>query len=92
MRQDVTVTSGTSSFSASRGPAMGIESQPSRKRTVDLQTEDVGDNEQMDANESATPFPQAEGESCDGRVFIGNWEHDESEKAQPAFGRQSRRR
>ena len=92
MRQDVTATSGTSSSSASRGPAIDIESQPSRKRAADVQTEDVEDNEQMDANESATPFPQAEGESCDGRVFIGSWEHDESENAQPAFGRQSRRR
>ena len=61
MRQDFTATSGTSSSSASRGPAIDIESQPSRKRAADVQTEDVEDNEQMDANESATPFPQAEG-------------------------------
>ena len=33
----------------------------------------------MDANESAASLPQAEGESSDGRMFIGNWEHDESE-------------
>ena len=37
------------------------------------------DNEQLDANESAAPFSQVEGESSDGRMFIGNWEHDESE-------------
>ena len=72
MRQDITA-------SASRGPAMDIESQPSRKRVADVQTVDVEDHEQMDADESAAPFPQAEGESSDGRMFIGNWEHDESE-------------
>ena len=33
----------------------------------------------MDANESAAPFPQAEEEFSDGRMFTGNWEHDESE-------------
>ena len=78
-RQDVTATSGASPSSASRGPAMDSESQPSRKRAADVQTKDFEDNEQMDANESAASFPQAEEESSDGRVFIGNWEHDESE-------------
>ena len=73
MRQDITATSG-----ASRGPAMDIESRPSRKRVADVQTEDLEDNEQMDANESAAPLPQAEGKSSDGRIFVGNWEHDES--------------
>ena len=58
---------------------MDIESRPSRKRVADVSTEDLEDNEQMDANESAAPFAQAEGESSDGRMFIGNWEHDESE-------------
>ena len=33
----------------------------------------------MDANESSASLPQAEGESSDGRMFIGNWEHVESE-------------
>ena len=33
----------------------------------------------MDANESTSPFPQAETESLDGRMFIGSWEHIESE-------------
>ena len=32
---------------------MDIESRPSRKRVADVQTEDLEDNEQMDANESA---------------------------------------
>ena len=50
MRQDVTATSGASSSSASRGPAMDIESRPSRKRVADVQTEDLEDNEQMDAS------------------------------------------
>ena len=58
---------------------MNIESQPSRKRVADVQTDDLEDNEQVDANESAASLPQAEGESSDGRMFIGNWEHDESE-------------
>ena len=52
MRQDVTATSGASSSSDSRGPAMDIESRPSRKRVADVQTEGLEDNEQMDANES----------------------------------------
>ena len=79
MRQDITATSGASSSSASRGPAMDTESRPSRKRAADVQTEDLEDNEQLDANESAALLPQAEGESSDGRMFIGNWEHVESE-------------
>ena len=58
---------------------MDVESRPSRKRVADVQTEDLEDNEQMDANESTPPIPQAEGESSDGRMSIGNWEHDESE-------------
>ena len=33
----------------------------------------------MDANESAASLPQAEVVSSDGRKFIGNWEHVESE-------------
>ena len=78
MKQDITATSGASS-SASRGPAMDIESQPSRKRAADVQTEDLEDNEQMGANGSAASLRQAEGESADGRMFIGNCEHDESE-------------
>ena len=40
MRQDLTATSGASSSSASRGPAMDTESRPSRKRAADVQTED----------------------------------------------------
>ena len=79
MRQDITAPSGASSSSASRGPAMDAESRPSRKRVADVHTEDLEDNEQMDANESTPTFPQAEGESSDGRKFSGNWEHDESE-------------
>ena len=58
---------------------MDIESRPSRKRVADVQTENLEDNEQMDANESAASLPQAEGEPSDGRMFIGSWEHDESE-------------
>ena len=77
--QDVTATGGPSSSSASRGPAMDVECRLSRKRAADLQTEDLEDNEQMDANESAEHLLQAEGESSDGRMFIGIWEHDESE-------------
>ena len=79
MKQDITATSGASSSSASRGPAMDIESRPSRKRAADVQTEDLEDNEQLDAIESAASLLQAEGESPDGRMFIGNWEHVESE-------------
>ena len=78
-RRDVTATSGASSSDVSRGPAMDIESRPSRKRVADVQTEDLEDKKQMDANESTSPLPQAEEESLDGRMFIGNWEHDESE-------------
>ena len=34
----------------------------------------------MDAKESTSPFPHAEEEgSSDGKMFIGNWEHVESE-------------
>ena len=72
MRQDVTATCGASSSSASRGPAIYIESRPSRKRVADVQTEDLEDNEQMGAHETAASLPQAEEESSDGRMFIGN--------------------
>ena len=65
MRQDITATNDASSSSTSRGPAMDIESRPSRKRAADVQTEDPEGNEQMDANESTSPFPQAEVESPD---------------------------
>ena len=79
MRQDVTATSGAASSSARRGPAMDTECQPSRKRAAEIQTEDLEDNKHMDANECPEHLPQAEEESSDGRMFIGNWEHDESE-------------
>ena len=79
MKQDITATIGTSSSSASKGPAMDTESQPSRKRAANEQTEELKDNEQLDADESAASLPQAEGESFDGRMFIDNWEHVESE-------------
>ena len=79
MRKDITATSGASSSSASRGPAVDSESRPSRKRAADVQTADLEGNEQLDANESAASLPQAEGESSDGIMFIGNWEHVESE-------------
>ena len=61
MRQDITATSGGSSSSASRGPALDTDSRPSRKRAEDVQTEDLEDNEQLDANESAASLPQVEG-------------------------------
>ena len=79
MRQDIIATSGASSSSASRGPAVDTESRPSRKRVADIQTKVLEDNEQMDANENAASLPQAEGKSSDGRMFIWNWEHEESE-------------
>ena len=60
MKQDITATSGASSSSASRGPAMDTESRPPRKRAAHVQTEDLEDNEQLDANESAASLPQAE--------------------------------
>ena len=52
---------------------MDIDSQPSRKRAADVQTEELEDGEQMtltevDANESTLSLPQAEGESSDGRT------------------------
>ena len=50
MRQDITATNDASSSSANRGPAMDIESRPSRKRAADVQREDLEDNEQLDAN------------------------------------------
>ena len=61
MRQDITATNDASSSSTSRGPAMDIESRPSRKRAADVQTEDPEGNEQMDANESTSPFPTSGG-------------------------------
>ena len=51
MKQDITAASGASSSSASRGPALDTESRPSRKRAADVQTEDLEDNEQLDADE-----------------------------------------
>ena len=86
MKQDTTATSGDSSSSASREDAKDTESRPSRKRAADVQTEDLEDNEQLDANENAAPLPQAEGESSDGRMFIGNWEHVESETHKQRLG------
>ena len=86
MRQDITATSGASSFSASRGPSMDTDSRPSRNRAADVQTEDLEDNEQLDANESAASLPQAKEESSDGRMFIGNWEHVESETHNQRLG------
>ena len=77
MRQDVTATNDASSSSASSGPAMDIESRPSMKRVADAQS-GLEDIEQTDSNQSTSTLPQAE-ESLDGRMFIGNWEHDESE-------------
>ena len=71
MRQDITATSGAPFSSASRGHAMDTESRPSRKRAADVQTEDLEDNEQLDADESAASLPRAEEESSDERVFIG---------------------
>ena len=44
------------------------------------------DNEPLDANESAASLPQAEVESSDGRMFIGNWEHVESETHNQRLG------
>ena len=55
MEQDITATSG------SRGPAMDTESRPSRKRAADVQTEDLEDKEQLDANESAASLPTSRG-------------------------------
>ena len=89
LRQDITATSGASYYSASRGPAMDTESRPSRKRAADVPTEDLVDNEQLDASESAASLPQAEGESSDGRMFIGNWEHVESETHNQRLGDKS---
>ena len=65
---------------------MDTESRPSRKRAADVQPEDLEDNEQLDANESAASLPQAEEESSDGRMFIGNWEHVESETHNQRLG------
>ena len=54
-----------------------------RKRAADVQTEDLEDNEQLDADESTASLPQVEGESSDERMFTGNWEHNESETHNP---------
>ena len=86
MKQDITATSVAASSSASRGPAMDTGSRPSRKRAADVQTEDLEENEQLDANESAASLPQAKGESPYGRMFIGNWEHVESETHNQCLG------
>ena len=40
----------------------------------------------MDANENAASLPQVEGQSSDGRMFIGNWEHVESETHKQRLG------
>ena len=40
----------------------------------------------MDANENAASLPQAEGDSSDGRIFIGNGEHVESETHNQRLG------
>ena len=86
IRQDITATSGAPSFSASRGHAMDTESRPSRKRAADVQTEDLEDKEQLGADESAASLPQAEVESSDERMFIGNCEHVESETHNQRLG------
>ena len=65
---------------------MDTESRPSRKRAANVQTEDLEDNEQLDANENAASLPQAEGESSDRRMFIGNWEHVESDAHKQRLG------
>ena len=72
MKQDITATSGASS-------AMDTESGPSRKRAADV-------HGQLDADESAASLPQAEEESSDGRMFIGKWEHVESETHKHLLG------
>ena len=77
MKQDITATSGASSSSASRGPGHkvdrpGNEPQMSKQKIWRITSNWI-------ANESAASLPQAEGESSDGRMFIGNWEHVESE-------------
>ena len=65
---------------------MDTESRPSRKRAADVQAEGSEDNERLDANENAASLPQAEGKSSDGRMFIGNWEHVESETHNQRLG------
>ena len=65
---------------------MDTESRPSRKRAADVQTEDLEDNDQLDANENAASLPQAEGESSDRRMFVGNWEHVESDAHKQRLG------
>ena len=59
---------------------------PKVKRAADVQTEDLEDHEQLDANENAASLPQAEEDSSDGRMFIGNWEHVESETHKQRVG------
>ena len=81
MRQDVTATSGASSSIASRGPAKDIESRPSRKRAADVQTEDLEENEQMDANESAASLPQAEEEAIGNTTSLKRNQHLEDKVA-----------
>ena len=65
---------------------MDTESRPSRKRAADVQTQYFEENEQLDADESAASLPQAEGESSDGRMFIGICEHVESETHNQRLG------
>ena len=86
MKQDITATSGASSSSARRGLSMDTESRPSRKRAADVQTENLEVNGQLDANERAASLPHAEEESSDGRIFIDNWEHVESETHNQRLG------
>ena len=57
-----------------------------RKRAADVQAEDLEDHEQIYANENAMSLPQAEGESSDGRMLTGNWEHVESETHNQRLG------
>ena len=92
MRHDITATSGASSSGASGGPAMDIDSQPSRKRAADVQTEDLEDGEltalrEVDANERTLSSPQAERESSDGRTVIGSGEHDVCLKCTTSVGK-----
>ena len=73
MKQDITDTNGASSSSASRRPAMDTESRPSRKRAADVQTEDIEDNQQLDANENAASLPQAEGSLLTEECSLAIW-------------------
>ena len=52
---DVTTTGGASSSSASGGPAMGIDSQPPRKRVADVHMEDLEGDKKMSRTQSVQP-------------------------------------